>query len=121
MDDEYKREQAAKARAQGRASTSATGVGAAYLGRADRDPHALPPPGWRGVVVVSEGSDSLVELLVTAESQERFAEIEEDALASAIESLAGDGGIEGLRRLTQAGPGLQLEVQLPGALSDIFV
>jgi hypothetical protein len=119
-DDEYEREQAAKDLARQRVGFSATGVGAAYLGRADRDPRFAPPPGWRGVVVVSDGSDSLVHLLVTAESKPRHADVDPDALAAAIEALAASGGIEHLRRLTQEGPGLRLEAHAQNALPSIF-
>jgi len=62
-DDEYERRQAVKDQARQRASTSSTGVSAAYMGLAARDPMLPPPSGWRGVVVVSDRSpDSLVHL-----------------------------------------------------------
>ena len=93
----------------------------AYLGHAYRDPRVAPPPGWRGVVAVSEGPGSLVELLVTAESGSRHAPVDEEALAAAIEGLAVDGGIEHLRRLTQEGPGLlDSKVHVPDSLPHIF-
>ncbi len=71
-------------------------------------------------MAVSEGPGSLVELLVTAESGSRHAPVDEEALAAAIEGLAVDGGIEHLRRLTQEGPGLRLEVHVPDSLPHIF-
>jgi hypothetical protein len=73
------------------------------------------------VVVVSDGPGSLVQLLVVAESKSRHSDVDGGALAEAIEDLAANGGIEHLLRLTQGGPGLQLELHAPGALQSIFV
>ena len=121
-DDEYDREQAAKAAARERASTSATGVGASYLGPAARDPRFPRPPHWQGVVVASDGSpDSLVLLLVTATSKSRYAKVDHVALAAAIERLAAGGGVEQLQRLLKGDHGLELEVHAPDALTGIFI
>jgi hypothetical protein len=119
-DSEYERKQAAKALARRRVATSATGVGAAYFGPAHRDPRFPPPPGWRGVVVVRDGPETLVHLLVPAESQSRHAEVDREALAAAIQELAANGGIERLQLLTQDAPGLQLEVHAANALRNTF-
>ncbi|MDQ4065894.1 MAG: hypothetical protein M3161_07600 [Actinomycetota bacterium] len=111
----------AEARARSRLMPSRR-VGVAYVGPAARDPREAPPSEWRGVVVATDGAN-VHELLVVAPGVSRHAELDEEALADAIERLAADAGTDPLKELreaTQAGPGLRLDIHASDLLRAIF-
>jgi hypothetical protein len=120
LDPDHESKERALARARERAGTSPTGVGVAYLSRVPRDPRGEPRAGWSAIVAASEGEEP-IEFLVVSESRGRHVEFDADALAEALERVAGDGGLERLSELSREGPGLRLDVHAGDDLNRIFV
>lgn len=107
--------------AKARASSAPHGIGAVFLYNVNAE-----DDGWHGVVTISDGRDSKIDVLVAVGADVPLGpgSVKPEIVAALVEEMAGDyeedGRLTALQSATSKGPGLRLDDRFPDLWRSAF-